>query len=117
MATRLYPFSSATRARAITVFATVAVTLVVVLAVLNITTGEKPVRKHVEHLYAVADPQFQRTLGVLLGPDILPGNRFEVLLNGEPWPRGEAVVATASAPLPDGSVAIRLFALFVPTPN
>lgn len=41
----------------------------------------------------------------------------EVLLNGEPWPRGEAVVATASAPLPGGSVAIRLFALFVPTPN
>jgi cardiolipin synthase len=72
-----------TRARAVTIFATVAVTLVAVLAVLNITTGEKPVRKHVEHLYSIGDPQFQRTLGVLLGPVILPGNRFEVLLNGD----------------------------------
>jgi cardiolipin synthase len=80
---RVFPFASATRAKAITILATVAITLVVVLAILNLTTGEKPVRKHVEHLYSVADPQFQRTLGVLLGPDILPGNRFEVLRNGD----------------------------------
>src|SRR5690349_5586126 len=80
---RLYPFDAVTRAKAATIIATIAVTLVVVLAMLNLTTGEKPVRKHVEHLYAIGDPQFQRTLGVLLGPDILPGNRFEVLLNGD----------------------------------
>ena len=75
--------NSTTRAKAITIVATIAVTLVVVLAVLNAMTGEKPVKRHVEHLYAIADPQFQRTLGVLLGPVILPGNRFEVLLNGD----------------------------------
>ncbi|HKU86183.1 MAG TPA: cardiolipin synthase B, partial [Casimicrobiaceae bacterium] len=63
--------------------ATIAVTLVAVLAALNLMTGEKPIKRHLEHLYAIADPQFQRTLGVLLGPDILADNRFEVLLNGD----------------------------------
>ncbi|MGE5169823.1 MAG: phospholipase D-like domain-containing protein [Rudaea sp.] len=76
-------FVATTRAKAITIAASVAVTLVVVLALQNLMTGEKPVKKHIEHLYAISDPQFQRTLGVLLGPDILPGNRFEVLLNGD----------------------------------
>lgn len=79
----LYGFDAPTRAKAVTIFASVTITLIVVLALLNLATGEKPVRKHVEHLYSVADPQFQRTLGVLLGPDILPGNRFEVLVNGD----------------------------------
>jgi cardiolipin synthase len=72
-----------TRAKVATILATIAVTLVVVVAALNLMTGEKPIRRHLEHLYAIADPQFQRTLGVLLGPVILPDNRFEVLLNGD----------------------------------
>ncbi|TDB97996.1 DUF6348 family protein [Actinomadura sp. 7K534] len=38
----------------------------------------------------------------------------EVLLDGEPWPRGEAVAANSPAPLPDGSVAVRIFGLLVP---
>ncbi|WP_207946892.1 DUF6348 family protein [Actinomadura sp. 7K507] len=38
----------------------------------------------------------------------------EVLLNSEKWPAGEAVTAQSPAPLPDGSVAIRLFGLLVP---
>ena len=71
------------RAKAATIAASVAVTLVVVLAALNLMTGEKPVKKRIEHLYAISDAQFERTLGVLLGPNILPGNRFEVLLNGD----------------------------------
>ena len=72
-----------TRAKVATILATIAVTLVVVFAALNLMTGEKPIKRHLEHLYAISDPQFQRTLGVLLGPVILPGNRFEVLLNGD----------------------------------
>ena len=72
-----------TRARVGTILATVAVTLVAVFVALNLMTGEKPIKRHLEHLYAIADPQFPRTLGVLLGPDILPDNRFEVLLNGD----------------------------------
>jgi hypothetical protein len=38
----------------------------------------------------------------------------EVLLDGERWPRGEAVAAGSPAPLPDGSVAVRIFGLLVP---
>ncbi|GAA4904361.1 hypothetical protein HD597_003358 [Nonomuraea thailandensis] len=33
----------------------------------------------------------------------------EVLLDSEPWPGGEAVVADSPAPLPDGRVAVRIF--------
>jgi hypothetical protein len=32
----------------------------------------------------------------------------------EPWPGGQAVVADSPAPLPDGTVAVRLFGLLVP---
>jgi hypothetical protein len=38
----------------------------------------------------------------------------EVLLDGEQWPAGEAVVADSRAPLPDGRVAVRIFGLLVP---
>ncbi len=38
---------------------------------------------HVECKYAVADPQFARTVGNLLGPPIVEGNRVETLVNGE----------------------------------
>ncbi|GAA4506057.1 hypothetical protein GCM10023191_062670 [Actinoallomurus oryzae] len=41
----------------------------------------------------------------------------EVLLDGEQWPGGEAVVADGGAPLPDGRVAVRIFGLLVPTGN
>jgi cardiolipin synthase len=73
----------AVRARFATVAITAALTLVAVIVTVNLTTGEKPVKVHTEHLYSVHDAQFQRTLGALLGPVILPGNRFEVLRNGD----------------------------------
>jgi hypothetical protein len=38
----------------------------------------------------------------------------EVLLDSEPWPAGEAAVASSHAPLPDGMVAVRIFGLLVP---
>lgn len=38
----------------------------------------------------------------------------EVLLDSEPWPGGEAVVAQSPAPLPEGRVAVRVFGLLVP---
>ena len=66
-----------------TVIITVAITLVAVVATINFTTGEKRVKTRIEHLYSIQDPQFQRTLDVVLGPVILPGNRFEVLQNGD----------------------------------
>jgi cardiolipin synthase len=57
--------------------------LFAVIVALNFTTGEKKIEQSVERLYAAADPAFARAMGVLLGPAILPGNRFEALLNGD----------------------------------
>src|SRR5207247_487587 len=37
----------------------------------------------IESKYAVDDPQFQRTMGSLLGPPIIPGNTVTTLLNGD----------------------------------
>jgi Family of unknown function (DUF6348) len=38
----------------------------------------------------------------------------EVLLDGDQWPGGEAVVSHGQAPLPTGRVAVRIFGLLVP---
>ena len=62
---------------------TIAATLFVVLIALNLTAGEKKIEQRITHLYSTDDPQFLRTMGVLLGPAIVAGNRFDVLLNGE----------------------------------
>jgi cardiolipin synthase A/B len=61
----------------------IASTLFAVTVFLNFTTGEKKVEHKVERLYSVEDPDFARAMGVLLGPAIVGGNRFEVLLNGD----------------------------------
>ena len=58
-------------------------TLAVVFVALNLSTGEKKIEQRLERLYAIADPQFARSLGVLLGPPILQSNRVQGLLNGE----------------------------------
>jgi cardiolipin synthase len=62
---------------------TVAVTLVVVLLIANLTSGEKKIEHKIERLYASDDPQFIRSMGLLLGPAVVGGNRFEVLVNGD----------------------------------
>jgi len=60
-----------------------ACTLVAVLAALNFTSGEKRIEHRIPRLYSTDDPQFTRTMGLLLGPAIVDGNRFQVLVNGE----------------------------------
>ena len=45
--------------------------------------GEKNIQRPVPRLYGAEDPQFARTMGALLGPGILDGNRIDVLLNGD----------------------------------
>lgn len=62
---------------------TVAVTLVVVLLIANLTSGEKKIEHKIERLYSSDNPQFTRSMGLLLGPPVVGGNRFEVLLNGD----------------------------------
>ena len=56
---------------------------VVAVLGLNLMAGEKKITQHVEHRYDVANPQFARTMGALLGPPLVAGNRVETLLNGD----------------------------------
>src|SRR5437867_10295750 len=37
---------------------------------------------HIRHTFSVADPQFERTMGNLLGPPIITGNSVTTLVNG-----------------------------------
>jgi cardiolipin synthase len=62
---------------------TAGLTLGAVVLALNFTTGEKQIEQRIERLYGVEDPDFLRSMGVLLGPAIVNGNGFEVLLNGD----------------------------------
>ena len=61
----------------------VAATLLAVFVALNLTTGEKRVKERLDHRYGIRDAQFERSMGILLGPVIVPGNRFTTLLNGD----------------------------------
>lgn len=56
-----------------------------VLAVLVYTLlpGEKKLDRQVERLYGSSSPDFDRAMGVLLGPAIVSGNHVDTLLNGE----------------------------------
>lgn len=59
-------------------------------------TREETLQKKIEHRYAIADPQFRREISVMLGPTILPGNRVEILNNGdEIFPAMLAAIAAA----------------------
>ncbi|MDE1184304.1 cardiolipin synthase [Paraburkholderia sp.] len=62
---------------------TALVTLIVVLLIANLSSGEKKIEHKIERLYASDDPQFLRSMGLLLGPPVADGNRFEVLVNGD----------------------------------
>ena len=62
----------------------VGLSVLATLAGVNLMSNdEKEIRRKVEHKYSVADPQFLRTMGALLGPPLEGGNRAETLLNGD----------------------------------
>ncbi|MEO6447529.1 MAG: cardiolipin synthase [Gemmatimonadaceae bacterium] len=60
----------------------IAAVLVTIIA-MNFVSGEKKIVEKIESLYAIADPQFARSMGHLLGPALLPGNQVTELLNGD----------------------------------
>ena len=66
-----------------TIVLAVAVVVTVILLVLNASPGEKKIKHEIESLYGVEDAQFLRSMGSLLGPAILGGNRVTMLLNGD----------------------------------
>lgn len=53
------------------------------LVAANLQSGEKVIRQRIGHAYSVADPQFLRAIGALLGPPITAGNDAQTLLNGD----------------------------------
>lgn len=58
-------------------------TVLVGFVIFNLMPGEKRISAELTHTYSTHEPQFQRSLSVLLGPPILGGNKVEVLLNGD----------------------------------
>lgn len=66
-----------------TILVTSALTLVGGVLALNFMPSEKQIEARLVRLYDTNDPQFRRSLGVLLGPPILEGNKVEALLNGD----------------------------------
>ena len=60
-----------------------AMTLVAVLLYANLTSPDQEVEHAVPHRYAVSDSQFSRTMGQLLGPPVVQGNRVTALANGD----------------------------------
>ncbi len=66
----------------VTIVITVLLTLFVTMLVANFRTPEKEVEHKVERLFGMADPQFKREMGTLLGPAIIGGNQIAALHNG-----------------------------------
>jgi cardiolipin synthase len=66
-----------------TILITIAITIVAVVIAMNFATPEKKIERRLSHLHAIADPQFRREMGVMLGPGIMPGNRVTALNNGD----------------------------------
>ena len=58
-------------------------TYVLIIIVRQFIAPEKSIRHEIEHLYGVEDEQFLRTVGALLPPNILQGNRITPLINGD----------------------------------
>ena len=53
------------------------------LLVANFGLGDKQIDTALGRLHATGEPQFVRTMGVLLGPDLTSGNRVQELINGD----------------------------------
>jgi cardiolipin synthase len=68
---------------AVVIAATFAAVTVGLLLLVNLTLGNKKIDRRIDAVYSVGDPQFQRVMGSLLGPPLLPGNRVQALHNGD----------------------------------
>src|SRR5688572_19913742 len=66
------------------VFALILGTALATLFFVNLMPdAEHRARRSVAHQFPVSDPQFLRSMGALLGPGMVPGNRVETLVNGD----------------------------------
>jgi cardiolipin synthase A/B len=71
------------RKRILWVAVAVVVTLLTTLLIVNLMPAERRVQQRIERLYPTGSPQFHRSLGVLLGPPTLAGNRVAAFQNGD----------------------------------
>jgi len=53
------------------------------LAIVNFSSGETQIERHVDRTHSIGDAEFAHELGVLLGPPFVQGNQATVLLNGD----------------------------------
>jgi len=67
----------------VTVLITCVATLLAGFVLLNFAPSEKKIEQQLVRKYDIADPQFRRSMDVLLGPPILDGNQVDTLLNGD----------------------------------
>ncbi len=65
------------------ILSSIGVTLVIGLIILNFATSDSHVEKEVLRHFSTHDAQFMRTMGTILGPPIVGGNKIETLLNGD----------------------------------
>jgi cardiolipin synthase len=77
------PLMAWPRKRIAWVAGAVVATIVATLVVVNLLPPERRVDERIEHRYAVGSPPFFRSLGVLLGPPTLDGNRVVGFQNGD----------------------------------
>ena len=56
---------------------------IAVAVAMNFATPEKQLDQKLEHLYPLADEQFQREMSVMLGPAIVDGNSVQAFQNGK----------------------------------
>ena len=61
----------------------VAATAALGLLAMNLAGGEQKMRRRIERLYSVDDPQFERNMDMILGPAVVSGNRIDALQNGD----------------------------------
>ena len=57
--------------------------VVAILGVNLFAASETTIRQNFPHRFPTADPQFVRTMGAMLGPPLIGGNKVETLLNGD----------------------------------
>jgi len=72
-----------TRRRTWWVVGTAVATLLATLVVVNLMPPERRIDRRIEHLYDVGSPAFYRSIGVLLGPPTVQGNRVADFQNGD----------------------------------
>ncbi len=71
------------RSRLLTIGVTAVASSMATMILNNFISGEKKIKKRISKRYSIGDPQFERSMGQLLGPPILAGNRITRLQNGD----------------------------------